>query len=171
MSTTTDVPTQPIPSGVAKELVKSSGFLLARLGLGFKSKVIAKLEAEGYETSDYGVLAMLAEGARLTQATIADALTLDPSRLVALLDSLEDRGLITRQRDPQDRRRHVVSITTKGERELALLRDIVAEFEDEFLAPLGAEGRKTLHELLERLACAHDPRCAFGPQPPPTMRA
>jgi len=168
MMTTTEIPT---PARVAKELVKSSGFLLARLGLGFKTKVIAKLDDAGYETYDYGVLAMLAEGARLTQANIADALTLDPSRLVALLDSLEDRGLITRQRDTHDRRRHVVSITTKGERELAQLRDIVADFEDEFLAPLGPEGRKTLHELLHRLACAHDPRCAFSPEPPPTTSA
>ncbi len=161
MTTTTEIPTSAIPAKVAKELLKSSGFLLARLGLGFKSKVIAKLEAEGYETYDYGVLAMLAEGARVTQAHIADALALDPSRLVALLDSLEDRRLITRQRDPQDRRRHVVTITTKGERELAQLRAIVKEFEDEFLAPLDPDSRKALHELLQRLACAHDPRCAF----------
>jgi DNA-binding MarR family transcriptional regulator len=163
MMTTSEIPT---PARVAKELLKSSGFLLARLGLGFKTKVIAKLDEAGYETYDYGVLAMLAEGSRVTQAHIADALRLDPSRLVALLDSLEDRRLITRQRDPDDRRRHVVSITTKGERELAQLRDIVAEFEDEFLAPLDAEARRTLHELLQQLACAHDPRCAFSIEQP-----
>src|SRR6058998_1436915 len=123
-TTTTDIPTTSVPAHVAKELVKSSGFLLARLGLGFKSKVIAKLGDAGFETYDYGVLAMLAEGARITQSHIADALALDPSRLVALLDSLEDRRLITRQRDPLDSR-HVVTITTKGERELAQLREIV----------------------------------------------
>src|SRR5436190_21079032 len=100
MMTTTEIPT---PARVAKELVKSSGFLLARLGLGFKTKVITKLDEAGYETYDYGVLAMLAERARLTQANIADALTLDPSRLVAPPHPTEDRGLTTRQRHPQDR--------------------------------------------------------------------
>jgi len=165
-ATTTDIPTTSVPAHVAKELVKSSGFLLARLGLGFKSKVIAKLDEAGFETYDYGVLALLAEGARVNQANIADALALDPSRLVALLDSLEDRALITRQRDPQDRRRHVVTITTKGERELAQLREIVTGFEEEFLAPLDPESRKTLHELLQQLACAHDPGCAFSIQQP-----
>src|SRR5256886_3716232 len=158
-STTTEIQNTPIPARVAKELIRSSGFLLARLGLGFKSKVIAKLEEAGFETYDYGVLALLAEGARVTQANIADALALDPSRLVALLDSLEERALITRQRDPQDRRRHVVTITTKAERELAQLREIVTEFEDEFLAPLDPAARRTLHELLQRLACAPHPAC------------
>jgi DNA-binding MarR family transcriptional regulator len=147
--------------------MKSSGFLLARLGLGFKAKAITALDDAGFETYDYGVLAMLAEGARVTQAHIADALALDPSRLVALLDSLEDRGLIMRQRDPEDRRRHVVTITTKGERELAQLREIVGELEEAFLSPLDADDRAKLHELLERLACAHDPRCAFDPAQPP----
>jgi DNA-binding MarR family transcriptional regulator len=167
MTTTTEIQAQPIPSRVAKELMKSSGFLLARLGLGFKSKAITALDDAGFETYDYGVLAMLAEGARVTQAHIADALALDPSRLVALLDSLEDRGLIMRQRDPEDRRRHVVTITTKGERELAQLREIVGELEEAFLSPLDADDRAKLHELLERLACAHDPRCAFDPAQPP----
>ena len=99
---------------VARELADSSGFLLARLGMGFKARAIATVEQAGFELYDYSVLAILAEGDRETQATIADALTLDPSRLVALLDSLEQRDLIMRQRDPQDRRRHVVSITATG---------------------------------------------------------
>jgi MarR family transcriptional regulator, lower aerobic nicotinate degradation pathway regulator len=157
----TVVPVRPIHR-VAKELLASSGFLLARLGFAFKGKTIAKLEQAGFELYDYSVLAGLAEGASETQATIADALSIDPSRLVALLDSLEERDLIVRRRDPQDRRRHVVSITPAGTRELSRLRGMVKRVEDEFFAPLDPESRERFHGLLLQLAAANDPRCSFG---------
>jgi DNA-binding MarR family transcriptional regulator len=160
-----EAPTRPVPL-VAKELLKSNGFLLARLGLGFKARALTKLDKAGFEPFGYGVLAIVNEGPPKTQATIAETLMLDPSRLVALLDSLEDNGLIVRKRDPNDRRRHLVSITEDGKRKLAKLRAIVKDLEDEFLAPLDAEERKTLHELLLRLAAENDPRCAFVPATP-----
>lgn len=160
--TAAEVSDRPI-ARVAKELVASSGFLLARLGLAFKAKALARIEQEGFDAHHYSLLAILAEGARETQATIADALALDPSRIVALLDKLEERRLIVRQRDPHDRRRHVVSITPAGKQQLQRLRAIAKELESEFLAPLPPEDRETFHHLLLQLACAHDPRCAFAP--------
>jgi len=150
-------------SRVAKELVASSGFLMARLGMAFKARALERIDAEGYEANHYSVLAILGEGARETQATIAEALDVDPSRLVALLDSLEERGLVDRQRDPQDRRRHVVTITPAGRKQLQRLRTIAREVEDEFLAPFSDAERKAFHEQLLRLACEHDPRCGFAP--------
>jgi MarR family transcriptional regulator for hemolysin len=157
---TAEIPARPVPL-LAKELLESSGFLLARLGIGFKMKALAKLEEAGYDPYDYAVLAILDEGARQAQATIADTLSLDPSRVVAVLDSLEERRLVERQRDPEDRRRHVVSITIKGQRQLAELREIVRELEEEFFAPLDTKTRERLHEQLLVLACHHDPRCAL----------
>jgi DNA-binding MarR family transcriptional regulator len=127
--------------------------------VAFKNQALARAAASGFELYDYSVLAILGEGDRATQATIADALTLDPSRLVALLDSLEERGMVVRQRDPQDRRRHVVSITDSGSRELARVRAIIRQFEDEFFAPLDAASREALHEMLGALAAQNDPRC------------
>jgi MarR family transcriptional regulator, lower aerobic nicotinate degradation pathway regulator len=158
----TETPLRPVHR-VAKELVASSGFLLARLGFAFKATAIARIEQEGFEAHHYSVLAMLGEGARETQATIAEALDLDPSRLVAVLDSLEERELVARQRDPHDRRRHVVSITPSGKRHLQKLRSITKELEDDFFAPFSAEERARFHDLLLQLACHHDPRCAFAP--------
>ncbi len=147
------------PPKIAKELAANSGFLLARLGLAFKSRAFARVESEGFAPNHYGILAILAEGDRETQGTIAEALGLDPSRLVNVLDSLEKRGLIARQRDPLDRRRHVVRITPEGIVARDRLRTLAQAMADEFLAPLAPDDRETFHRLLLELARVHDPSC------------
>ncbi len=144
---------------IARELADSTVYLLVSLAVGCKALAVARVADAGFELYDYSVLALLSEGARATQAAIADALMVDPSRLVALLDSLEERGMIVRQRDPQDRRRHVVSITAQGTTELAKMRRIVHAMEDEFFSPLTADERSALHRMLVTLAAEHDPRC------------
>jgi MarR family transcriptional regulator, lower aerobic nicotinate degradation pathway regulator len=148
------VPTVCLP----KELVSSAVFLLGRVGWAAKAEAIEEFERAGFSPYHYGVLAVLEEGARETQATIADALGVDRSQLVGLLDGLEERGLVERRRDPNDRRRQMVSLTPDGRRQLASLRKTVRRIEDEFLAPLSEEERATLHDLLLRVAGHRDRR-------------
>jgi MarR family transcriptional regulator, lower aerobic nicotinate degradation pathway regulator len=144
-----------------RELVKSTGFLLKRLGFGIKERTFQAFEREGANPYQHGVLCTLAESPRETQATIADALGYDRSWLVGLLDELEEQGLIERKPDPADRRRNVVSLKPDGEARLLELRALSKQVEEDFLAPLSAAERKQLHELLLKLAQHHDPR--YGP--------
>jgi DNA-binding MarR family transcriptional regulator len=143
---------------VPRELSGSPAFLLKRLGGLVKEQMSEAFEAAGAVPYDYAVLSMLAQGACATQATIADALRYDRSYLVGLLDDLERRGLIERRRDESDRRRHVVTLTKAGAKELERLRALHARVEAGVLAPLTARERETLQSLLAKLAGAHDER-------------
>jgi DNA-binding MarR family transcriptional regulator len=149
-------PTACLPA----ELVANPVFLLGKLGYGLKRQAAEELEDAGYSLYDYSVLSLLAEGPCATQATIAEILQLDRSQLVAQLDGLEQRGLVERRRDPDDRRRHTVFVTDEGKRQLAHVRAIVTAIADEYLAPLDEEERATLHRLLLRVASHHDARFA-----------
>jgi len=146
------------PLRIPEEMLANTAFLLARLGYACKGRAFEEFEDAGFNPYSYSVLALLNEGERETQATIADALGVDRSQLVGILDALEERGLIERNRDPHDRRRHVVSLTAAGRRQLAEFRAIVQRINDEVLEPLDPAGRETLHGLLLQLAGHHDPR-------------
>jgi DNA-binding MarR family transcriptional regulator len=162
MSNPVETSTAPVAPAslpcLPQELVASTSFLLARLGYGIKLRVIDELEEAGFTIYQYGVLALLGEGATETQGRIADVLGLDRSQLVGELDALEERGLIDRRRDPNDRRRHTVALTSTGKRQLVKLRAVVKRIEDSFLAPLDADARQQLHDTLLRVACSHDRR-------------
>ena len=160
MASTTESPLAKAGVKPPRELVSSSSFLLKRLGFAVKDRVSDAFEDAGSSAYHYAVLAVLEEGDRETQATIADALAYDRSYLVGLLDELEERGLIERRRDPGDRRRHIVRVTPAGKKTLARLRAVHEKVDDAFFAPLSADERKTMHALLLRLAAHHDPRYA-----------
>jgi len=142
-----------------RELLESTGFLLALVGGAVKERWSEEMERTGFNPYHFRVLVLLDEGAQDTQAAIADTLELDRSQLVGLLDGLESSGLIVRHRDLKDRRRHVVSLTPAGRRQLRKFRTIAERVEADFLDPLGDDERSALHDLLLRLAVFHDPRC------------
>src|SRR5919198_207904 len=83
--------------------------------------------------------------ARPTRVCLPRELLASTLFLLGRLDSLEERQLVERQRDPKDRCRHVVKLTAEGKDQLERLRAITNRIEEEFLAPLSAEDRQTLH--------------------------
>jgi DNA-binding MarR family transcriptional regulator len=164
-TTTTDLKsTVPAPAGPqpgpSKELLLSTSFLLKRLGFLVKDRALAALEETWLTPQHHGVLSILEERQCRAQGDIADALGYDRSQLVGLLDELEEHGLVARRRDQEDRRRQLVRITPEGLEALGELRRISKQVEKEFLLPLDADERHSLHALLLKLAAHHDVRFA-----------
>ena len=147
------------PAALPDELRACTSFLLARVGSAIKLTAIEAFEREGFGLYQYSVLAVLGEGTKETQATIADTLKLDRGQLVGVLDGLEQTGLIERRRDQTDRRRHMVSLTPVGKKQLIKMRAIIERIEEEFLEPLDAKARAELHDALLLVAANHD--CRF----------
>src|SRR6059058_5897256 len=153
MSVTTPQPAPSFPAPqFPEELIASTSFLLKRLGFAIKEKTMKAYEGTGLHPYHHAILLVLGEGAAETQGSIADALGYDRGQLVGLLDELEERGLVERRRDPNDRRRHLVRLTPEGKRTLQKLRALSKRIEDEFLAPLSDADRAKLHAFLLRLA-------------------
>jgi DNA-binding MarR family transcriptional regulator len=95
----------------------------------------------------------------VTQQALGEALRLDPSNVVGLLNELEQRGLITRRRDPADRRRHIVELSAVGADELVRTSSRLRLVEDDLLKALSADERATLHSLLVRVVGVMTPTC------------
>jgi DNA-binding MarR family transcriptional regulator len=157
-----ETPLKPQMARPPAELVCSTSHLLKRLGWMVKERAMTAYGDGGLTPYHHAVLIVLGEHTPETQAEIADALGYDRSHLVGILDELEERGLVERRRDPADRRRHLVTLTSDGKRALSKLRAIAARVDDEFLAPLDAKQRDALHALLLELMSHHEPRYAQG---------
>jgi DNA-binding MarR family transcriptional regulator len=125
-------------------LSRSSGRAHRLLGDAF-----AAAGARGYH---YRALAALEDLGPASQADLGRRADLDRSDVVATVEELEGAGLVTRSPDRDDGRRKIVSITAPGRRRLAKLDDLVADVQEELLAPLSATERAELVRLLGRVA-------------------
>jgi DNA-binding MarR family transcriptional regulator len=82
------------------------------------------------------------------QQTLVELLAVDATNLVAVLNSLEDEGLIGRRRDRADRRRAIIELSPRGARLLADLDRSFRQIDDEVLTTLTASERASLNGLL-----------------------
>jgi DNA-binding MarR family transcriptional regulator len=103
------------------------------------------------------LLASLADEGVASQAELSRRTGIDPSDVVAAINDLESSRLVTRQRDPHDARRNVITLTRKGRAELARLDATVAAVQERFLAPLSESERQQLTRILTKLTAENDP--------------
>lgn len=133
-------------------LAKNTGFLLSRLGLLARKRFGELLEELGLTTRMWAALNVLEHEGPLTQHALGRLIGMDPSSMVATIDELEGAGLVERRRHPTDRRAHALHITDTGRETLTRGRKLAITAQDELLAPLNADERRQLHDLLLRVS-------------------
>ena len=103
-----------------------------------------------------GLLRLIAWKPGQSQQAIARQLGTPASRLVLLVDGLEERALIERRRDPADRRHYALYLTEDGTAFMKELGRLGAAHEDAMTEGLTADERAVLNDLLSRLAARQD---------------
>lgn len=128
------------------------GFLLSQLGAHAATVFADQVRALGVTASEAGVIRIIARSSTLTQRELADRLGIVPSRVVALVDGLEAKGLAQRTRGTTDRRAQYVDLTDKGRALLGELRTAAEAQEAALTAGLDERQQTELHELLATLS-------------------
>jgi DNA-binding MarR family transcriptional regulator len=129
---------------------------LARVG---RRAAVATMSPGGLRPRHLIALQLLNDDGPTTQQGLTEALRLDPSNVVGLLNDLEERELVVRRRDPADRRRHIVEISPLGREELCLACTRLCLVEEALLGTLTPEERATLYHLLVRAVGGKSPPC------------
>lgn len=100
----------------------------------------------------FGVLSVINGNPGLSQTQLGNALGIDRSTVVAVIDRLENRGLVMRAASPTDRRSHALKLSEAGVALLHRLEDMVRAHERHIARTLTPEDRQRLIELLDRVA-------------------
>ncbi|TMF77770.1 MAG: winged helix-turn-helix transcriptional regulator [Chloroflexi bacterium] len=108
-------------------------------------------ELLGMRLKPYMTLGYVRDHPGVAQGDLEAAMFMDANAVVLLLNELETARYVVRRRDPQDRRRHIVELTTAGSHALERADRAREGLEDEVLSGISSEERKTLRRLLERI--------------------
>jgi DNA-binding MarR family transcriptional regulator len=143
------------------------GYLLVQLGFHVARRTSEGLAPLGLEPRQFGMLTRLAANEGRSQQAIGELLGLNATRMVFLVDELEQRGLVERRRNPADRRSYALYLTDLGRARLREAQQAAAGSEGQIGASLTGQQRTQLTRLLRRLAEEQGIAGDSLPGPPP----
>jgi len=110
------------------------------------------LEAHGLSMWGYSVLCALDESPVRTQAALAEAIGADKSRIIPVLDELQQQGFIERRPDPDDRRVRLLEITDTGRAAKDATQSAIQRGEEQWLGALSDDERRVFLRVLKQFA-------------------
>jgi DNA-binding MarR family transcriptional regulator len=121
------------------ELRDRLGYLLKHAFMQLDDLVTAVLAPHNINGRELGLLIHIAAHEPASQQQIAQRMQIDRTTMVALLDTLEAKGVVARRPHAEDRRRNVVALTDHGQQILKLGQEASAKAERQFLEPLSGD--------------------------------
>jgi DNA-binding MarR family transcriptional regulator len=130
----------------------SVGYMLSTLGHAISRRFMNALEPLELHPREFAVLRAVKANDGQSQQTLAERLHIPPSRMVAIVDELESRGLIERRPSPDDRRVRTLYVTKHGQSLLEEAFALAAKHEQSISGVLSAKERGDLLAVLNRIA-------------------
>lgn len=147
------------PSGVS--------LLLSQVGAHVSARFAAAVGELDLTPPQVAVLRVVGQQPGLNQQAVAARLGVLPSTVVTLVDRLEARGLVQRERSSTDRRQYALRLSASAADELRRLREVVRRHDEAMTAALDADERAQLLTLLQKIAAAE----GLAPQGHPGLGA
>ncbi|MCW2624695.1 MAG: hypothetical protein QOF66_6691 [Mycobacterium sp.] len=127
-------------------------FLLSQLGHRSASVFTDLIASIDLTPPHAGILRAIAAEPGRSQQALSGELGLLPSRVVAYVDELEDRGYVERRRNPDDRRLHALHLTASGKKVIGKIGELGRQHDRLLTAGLDAQQRDTMRQLLATMA-------------------
>jgi DNA-binding MarR family transcriptional regulator len=133
----------------------SVAFLLTQVGGRAAQEFAKALNPLELAPPDAGILRLLSLSPGISQQELARRLGMHASRLVAVIDAMEERGLVMRRQNSDDRRLYSLQLSEPGRATMNAIGRIAREHDERFCAALNEAERAQLRNLLEKLAGQH----------------
>ena len=128
------------------------GYLFKRAQLELAGHHEELLEPFGITAGELAILMLIDAREPESQQQVARRLGIDRTTMVAAIDALEDKGVVARRPDPDDRRRNVIELTAAGRKTLRKATRASDQAEQRLLADLDDAEAEALRGLLSRVA-------------------
>jgi DNA-binding MarR family transcriptional regulator len=124
-------------------------YLIKRLELAIRAIMDDSLRSYGLTTPQYTALSVLRGRGGLSSAQLARRSFVRPQTMHQMVLSLEERGVIARRRDPENRRVLLIDLTPAGSDLLRQCEPLVREIEEQMLAGMPGKQQAAFRRGLE----------------------
>jgi DNA-binding MarR family transcriptional regulator len=142
---------QALDSSTSEEPFQGVGFTLSSIGYAVARRFRETLAPLELEPREFSLLRGVGAAEGQTQQAVGERLLIAPSRMVAVVDALEQRSLVQRRHNPYDRRTRELFLTYAGRDLLERALEQVVELERYLCAPLTGAEREQMLDLLGRV--------------------